>query len=74
MYQVKMPLDIVWLDRDKRIVEVVENAPPCTGKASECQEEGKGTYGGKEVAQYVLELPGGYARKHGAVTGAILRF
>jgi uncharacterized protein len=72
MYQVKMPLDIIWMDKQKRIVEIVENAPPCTGKASECQNTG--TYGGTEVAMYVLELPGGYARKHGVVKGEFLRF
>ena len=74
MYQVKIPLDIVWMDRQKRVVEVVENAPPCRGKASECQTPGAGTYGGTEVATFVLELPGGYARKHGIVKGEFLRF
>ena len=29
MYQVKIPLDIVWMDKSKRVVEMVENAPPC---------------------------------------------
>lgn len=74
MYQVKMPLDIVWLDQQRRIVEVVENAPPCTVKASECAKPGVGTYGGTEVATSVLELPGGYARKHGVFKGAVLQF
>ena len=72
MYQVKLPLDIVWMDRQKRVVEIVENAPPCTGKASECQASG--TYGGNEVAMYVLELPGGYARKHNVAKGQTLQF
>lgn len=74
MYQVNVPLDIVWLNSQRRVVEIVENAPPCKGKASECQEPGKGTYGGNEIASYVLELPGGYARKHGIVKGEFLRF
>jgi uncharacterized membrane protein (UPF0127 family) len=74
MYQVNIPLDIVWMDRQKRIVEVVESAPPCKGKASECQVQGAGTYGGSELSLYVLELPGGYARKHGVTKGEFLRF
>jgi uncharacterized membrane protein (UPF0127 family) len=47
----------------------VENAPPCKTKASECVN-----YGGTEMAMYVLELPGGYARKHGIVKGETLQF
>ena len=74
MYQVNLPLDIVWMDRQKRVVEIVENAPPCKGKASECQVQGAGTYGGSEIASFVLELPAGSARKHRIVKGEFLRF
>jgi uncharacterized protein len=69
MYQVKLPLDIVWLDKGRSVVEIVENAPPCKTKSSECAQ-----HGGNRTAMYVVELPGGYARKHAVTEGAVLRF
>ncbi|MEJ7605619.1 MAG: DUF192 domain-containing protein [Bryobacteraceae bacterium] len=69
MYQVKVPLDIAWLNANKQIVEVSENTPPCKTKASECP-----TYGGKEDSSYALELPGGYGRKHGVQVGNVVSF
>jgi uncharacterized membrane protein (UPF0127 family) len=69
MYEVKMPLDIVWLDKSRTVVEVVENAPPCLTKSSDCV-----LHGGHRTAMYVLELPAGSARKHGVVEGAVIRF
>jgi uncharacterized membrane protein (UPF0127 family) len=69
MYQVKLPLDIIWMDPQGRIVEIVENAPPCTTQASQC-----GNYGGNQTALVVLELPAGYGRKHGVSVGNVIRF
>jgi uncharacterized membrane protein (UPF0127 family) len=70
MYQVKIPLDMVWMDKNRKVVEIAENVPPCkTAKASECP-----TYGGERLSMFVLELPGGYARKHGIREGAVLQF
>ena len=69
MFQVKIPLDIVWMDQNRRVVEMHENVPPCTAKATECP-----TYGGNKTASYVLELPAGYARKHGIREDAVLQF
>ena len=37
MYQVKVPLDIIWMSRERKIVEMSLNTPPCQGKpASQC--------------------------------------
>ena len=69
MYQVKLPLDIVWLDKSRTVIEIVENAPPCLTKSSECAQ-----HGGNRMAMYVVELPGGYGRKHGVAEGATLSF
>jgi len=69
MYQVKIPLDIVWLDSRNRVVEVSENTPPCKTKASQCP-----LYGGNHDAVIVLELPGGGAKKHGIKPGATIDF
>jgi uncharacterized membrane protein (UPF0127 family) len=69
MYQVKIPLDIIWMDSQRTVVEISENTPPCTTNASACP-----TYGGTKEAVLVLELAGGTARKHGVVPGARLEF
>jgi hypothetical protein len=68
MYQVKVPLDIIWMDRKGKVVEVAENVPPCLGKASTCP-----TFGGTVESSIVLEVPGGYARRHGVKVGEIIR-
>jgi uncharacterized membrane protein (UPF0127 family) len=67
MFQVKIPLDILWLGPNKRIVEIVENAAPCPAKP--CPG-----YGGKERALYVLELAGGSAKRNNLRVGDSLRF
>ena len=69
MYNVKIPLDIIWMDGRGLVVEMVENAQPCPGPSSQCPN-----YGGNETSLVVLEVPGGYARKHGVVKGALIRF
>lgn len=69
MYQVRIPLDIIWLDADKRIVEMSPNTPPCQTKASQCPQ-----YGGHEKALYVLELAAGSIEKHGLKLGSRLDF
>jgi uncharacterized membrane protein (UPF0127 family) len=64
MYQTPIPLDIVWLDSNRDIVEIVENAQPCKTQASKCQQ-----YGGKQISSYVIEIPGGMARNFGLQLG-----
>ena len=65
MYQVKIPLDIIWMDAEGNIVEIAANTPPCQkAVASQCP-----VYGGSKVAQVVLELAGGMAAKFGLTTG-----
>jgi uncharacterized protein len=69
MFQVKIPLDIIWLDSRNNVLELSENTPPCTTKASECP-----VYGGKHNALVVLELAGGVAKKHGVRPGTKIDF
>ncbi len=69
MYQVRIPLDIIWLDEKRRIVEIHANAPPCLKKASECPN-----YGGNQRALFVLELAGGMAARYGLRVGDVLTF
>jgi uncharacterized protein len=70
MYQCRIPLDIIWMSHERRIVEISANTPPCASKsARECP-----TFGGHEKARYVLELAGGGAALYGLKVGDTLSF
>jgi uncharacterized protein len=70
MYQVKVPLDIIWLDPQQRVVEISANTPPCKETSARLCPN----YGGKKPAQFVLELAGGEAAKHSVTVGTQLSF
>jgi len=59
MYQHLIPLDMIWMDGGRSIVEIVENAEPCKTVASQCAH-----YGGTVPALYMLEAPAGTVRKY----------
>jgi uncharacterized membrane protein (UPF0127 family) len=67
MKNCKFPIDIVWLDEEKRVVHVAEAVPPC--KADPCP-----VYKPMRIASYVVELNAGQARREGAALGAKIRF
>ena len=67
MKNCKFPLDIIFMSSDHRVVEIAANAPPCT--AEPCP-----TFGGHAPYQYVLEINGGDAAKHGVKEGTTLGF
>ena len=67
MKNCKFPIDIVWLDEEKRIVHVAESVPPC--KADPCP-----VYTPLRKAVWVIELNAGQARREGAVVGTAVRF
>ena len=70
MYQCKISLDMIWMDRDHRIVEIAANVPPCPpGPPEKCPN-----YGGHEPAMFVLELAAGQAAKHGLKNGQVIDF
>jgi uncharacterized membrane protein (UPF0127 family) len=69
MYEVKVPLDLLWLDRDRKIVQLIHQAPPCPGPPEKCL-----SYGGAFEALYVLELKAGTAKKHNLKPGMTLDF
>ena len=70
MYQCRIPLDIIWMDHDHRIVEIAADTPPCPSKsARECP-----SFGGHEKARYVLELAGGGAAMYNLHNGDTLSF
>lgn len=67
MHQVRIPLDMIWMDLDQRIVEIVSNARPCD--VLPCPR-----YGGDEAAAFVLEVAGGMAVGNGLKVGDRVEF
>lgn len=57
MKNMKIPIDILWLDREKRIVHVEKNVPSC--KKEPCP-----TYSPLYPAMFVLELKANSVDKH----------
>ena len=62
MKNVRMPLDIIWLDESHRVVWIVHEAPPCGGEA--CV-----VYQPPRNATFVIEVTGGFARLEGIRIG-----
>ena len=62
MKNVRIPLDIIWLDADDRIVWIVERAAPC-------DKDPCPMYVPKVSASAVVEVAGGFAAKHGVEVG-----
>ena len=60
-----IPLDMIFIGADKRVVYVEENAEPLT-----LQTRGPD----QEDSQFVLEVPGGWARAHGVERGVAVKF
>jgi len=69
MKNTRIPLDIIWMDRDKRIVHIEKNVPGCTR-----QDDGCPQYQPNEDALYVLELAAGQAEALGLHRGTRLQF
>jgi uncharacterized membrane protein (UPF0127 family) len=69
MHNCKIPLDIIWLDPAKKVVEIAAGAQPCQRPPKECP-----SYGGQEMSQFVLELNSGEAKRHGVTVGRVLAF
>lgn len=70
MYQTKIPLDIIWMDHDRRIVEMSLDTPICKSvTAKDCTN-----FGGNYKSKYVLEVNAGVAAKNGLKVGDTLNF
>ncbi len=62
-----VPLDMLWLDSQKRVIFIAADVPPC-------REDPCPSYGPEKPARYVLELKGGVAAAHGIRTNDRLEF
>jgi uncharacterized protein len=67
MKNCRFPIDIVWLDEEKKVVHVAESVPPC--KAEPCP-----VYNPLRRAAYVVELNAGQAKREKALLGAAIGF
>ena len=67
MKNCKFPIDILWLDENRRVVHLEEAVPPC--RADPCP-----TYAPLRDAGYVLELNAKQARREKAVVGSEIKF
>jgi len=60
-------LDILWLNSNKEIIEMKENAPPC-------QKDPCPIYGTTHHALYILEAPSGTIKTHHLARGSKIQF
>jgi uncharacterized membrane protein (UPF0127 family) len=67
MKNCRFPIDIIWLDEERKIVHLAEAVPPC--QAEPCP-----VYNPLRRAAYVVELNAGQARREKAVVGAPIAF
>jgi len=67
MKNCNFPIDIVWMDANRKVLFVSAHTPPCS-------EDPCPTYGPKVQSLFVLEIPDGAAAKEKIVPGALLKF
>ena len=65
MKNTRIPLDIMYFDKDLKMVSISANTPPC--KVSRCP-----SYPSSKPAMYVLELNAGTAAELGVGPGSVL--
>ena len=65
MRDMKFPIDIVWLDEHKKVVDIRQNVEPSTYPASFCPAQN---------ASYVVEVQAGLSAKAGVVVGEQIQF
>jgi uncharacterized protein len=70
MKNCKFPIDILWLDEERKVVHLDEAVPPCTAK----EDKNCPVYYPLRRASYVVELNSGQARKEKAVVGSSIKF
>ncbi len=66
MKDVRYPIDIVWLDKDKKVVYIVKNAPP--------ESYPYESFAPKQDARYVVELAAGTVGKKKIAIGKMAEF
>lgn len=67
MKNTRIPLDMIWIDAEKKVVHIKNDVPPC--RIENCPSYDPGV-----PARYVLEVAGGEAAKNGFRVGDVLRY
>jgi uncharacterized membrane protein (UPF0127 family) len=70
MKNTRIPLDLVWMDRKKRVIHIERNVPICTRTDDSCPQYRPNS----DDALFVLEIPGGTADVYRIEKGATLQF
>lgn len=65
MKDMKFAIDMIWLSSEKRVVYIAANATPESFPAS---------FTPTSPARYVLEVPAGWAARHGVATSSVAAF
>jgi len=66
MKDMKINIDIVWLNKEKKVIYIVKNATP--------ESYPKKTFKPNKPARYVLEVPSGFVTKNKIVIGTPANF
>lgn len=66
MKDMNYPLDLIWLDKDKKVVYIVKNAPPESYPFE--------SFSPKQEARYVVEVPAGTVGRKSVVIGSQAEF
>jgi uncharacterized membrane protein (UPF0127 family) len=67
MKNTRIPLDMIWIDSNRRIVHITHDVPPC--RIADCP-----SYPPNAISRYVLEVAAGVAKQHGLKEGDVLRY
>jgi hypothetical protein len=68
MMNMSFPIDVIWMDKDKKVVFVEHSVPPCDALLV-CP-----IYEPLTAAKYILEVNSGYAKRHGIEFGKVAYF
>ncbi|HET6675938.1 MAG TPA: DUF192 domain-containing protein [Nitrospiraceae bacterium] len=64
----KMPVDMIWLDESRHVVQLHESVPPCS--TNTCPMYGPSS----EPVRYVIQTAAGFIRQEGLQANAELKF
>jgi len=64
MMSMSFPIDIIWVNKERKVVDITKDAKPCKLNCS--------IYKPKEKAMYVLEVNANFTEEHGIKIGSVL--
>jgi hypothetical protein len=66
MMNMSFPIDIIWINNEKKVVHIVKDAQPCKITCT--------SYFPKKAARYVLEVNSNFTEKHNIKIGSTVEF